>query len=92
MVDPFCGSGAVGEAALRCGRAFLGLDADQAAYEASKARLHEVAERLKTGAYPTEAQQQDVRRLYVRGDTIHHSTQVRATAGNWSEARGCDCD
>jgi site-specific DNA-methyltransferase (adenine-specific) len=39
VLDPFCGSGATGEAALRLGRNFLGCDLDDSAVRLSRDRL-----------------------------------------------------
>jgi tRNA G10 N-methylase Trm11 len=82
VVDPFCGTGAVGEACLRAGRAYLGGDQDANAVAATQQRLERVAEGLRSGQYAPEATQRDVRQLYVAGDTVHASAAVRtARAG-----------
>lgn len=39
VIDPFCGSGSTGEAALSCGCAFLGIDTSEEAVALSRARL-----------------------------------------------------
>lgn len=39
ILDPFCGSGAIGEAALRLGRHYIGFDQDPAWCERARARL-----------------------------------------------------
>ena len=43
VLDPFCGAGTTGVAAVAMGRAFIGVDLDEGAVSASKARLAEVA-------------------------------------------------
>lgn len=43
VLDPFCGAGTTGVAAVAMGRAFIGVDLDEGAVNASKARLAEVA-------------------------------------------------
>ena len=51
VVDPFCGSGSTGVAAINHGRRFAGCDKLQSAVEATNARLRDVAaQRKQTGA------------------------------------------
>jgi hypothetical protein len=76
VLDPFCGTGSTGEAALRCGRAFLGMDIDTAVCDTAVLRLAEVAGGLRDGRYPDERYQSQVRALYVHRKTIHHSAEV----------------
>jgi len=77
IIDPFCGTGAVGEAAIRCGRAYLGADVDKECVDISSTRLSKVAEDLAAGRFPDERRFTQVRDLYLLGDTIHLSTKVR---------------
>jgi hypothetical protein len=78
IIDPFCGSCAVGEAALRCGRAFFGADIDTNALFADgvKFRMDVISTRLKDGELPDERTQLQIRDLYVNGTTVHHSFKV----------------
>jgi hypothetical protein len=76
IIDPFCGTGSVGEAALRCGRAYLGCDVDPVAVRASTERLKEIENGLKAGTYPDERKFSQVRELYVSGAVVHHSAEV----------------
>lgn len=46
VLDPFCGSGAVGEAALRNGRRFMGADIADRAVDLSRQRLSDVREEV----------------------------------------------
>jgi len=46
VLDPCCGSATTGEAALRHGCQFIGIDVDQKAVRTSRARLNEVAREL----------------------------------------------
>lgn len=39
VLDPFCGSGTTGEAALKCGREFIGIDIRESQIELTKERL-----------------------------------------------------
>ena len=50
VVDPFCGSGSVGVAAVRSGRRFLGGDVCREAVEIAQARLSELALAREPGA------------------------------------------
>ena len=77
IIDPFCGTGAVGEAAIRCGRAYLGADVDKECVDISSTRLSKVAEDLAAGTFPDERRFTQVRDLYMVGDTIHLSAKVR---------------
>jgi site-specific DNA-methyltransferase (adenine-specific) len=47
VIDPFCGSGSVGEAALLEGRRFAGADIDAGAVEISNTRLAPLGARAK---------------------------------------------
>jgi hypothetical protein len=76
IIDPFCGTGSVGEAALRTGRAFLGADIDGDIVDAATKRLDEVRVGLASGRFPDERTQSLVRDLYVSGSTVHHSREV----------------
>lgn len=77
VIDPFCGTGAIGEAALRCGRAYLGADIDDAVLNVAETRLEAVTAGLRKGSYPDERKHSSVSALYVNGCTIHHSVAVR---------------
>ena len=50
IFDPFCGSGAIGEAAIRLGRNYVGLDQDPAWVEKARVRLQD----LEFGSMPDE--------------------------------------
>ena len=77
MLDPFCGSGATAEAALRCGRAYFGSDSDPEAVEATNERIKTVAAALQEGKYPDERTLSQVMDLYVRKAFVHASNEVR---------------
>jgi hypothetical protein len=78
VLDPFCGTGSIGEASLRCGRAYLGADIDDAVVALATTRLERVAAGLNAGEFPDEAKLSQIRELYVTGTTVHHSVEVRA--------------
>ena len=46
VCDPFMGSGSIGEAALRCGRDFIGIEKMQQWFNIAEARLNGVANAL----------------------------------------------
>lgn len=48
VLDPFCGSGAVGEAALRAGRRFMGADLSRDAVERARRRCNAIAQEENT--------------------------------------------
>lgn len=77
VIDPFCGTGSTGEAAMRCGRAFLGADIDGDVTNAAVARLAKVATCLEEGLYPDESRHSNIAELYIHGRTVHHSAKVR---------------
>jgi DNA modification methylase len=57
ICDPFLGSGAVGAAALRLGRRFLGVEVDEQAYATAKARLSAITRPvLNLGPGPVAAE------------------------------------
>lgn len=86
MVDPFCGTGAIGEAALRSGRAYFGGDNDDVAVRESRTRLERVSRHLLAGEYPDECLQKHILELYVNGTTIHLSAAVRVRrSDSWCE-------
>lgn len=77
IVDVFCGTGAIGEAALRCGRAYVGVDTDDEAVAQTKIRLERVRRELaEDGLHPDETGHGQVMRLYVVGDHIHPTEKV----------------
>lgn len=47
MLDPFCGSGSVGVAAVTLGRRFVGVDVAETAAALTEARLTAVADELE---------------------------------------------
>lgn len=55
VLDPFCGGGATGEAALRLGRRFIGIDLDPGYAAKAQARLEKVSAALASRASATAA-------------------------------------
>lgn len=54
VLDPFCGSGRIGEACVLLGRNYIGLDSDQEWVEKARARLDDAELRTNTGTLKDE--------------------------------------
>lgn len=87
IIDPFCGSGAIAEAAIRTGRSYVGCDIDQAAVQVTAGRIAQVRADIACGKVALDLTYSDVMSKYVTRTTIH---SVLATAPGAGKSRKQD--